>query len=286
MTRPLREVITYLVIAFSLAIGVAVAIPHAGINVLLSAFAPITAMLVITFVAHTPRQAPRAVGQLRTEPLGQAALAVRRRAYRCSWRSARTALRSSLDVADLRDFDITALGARLVGLNVVANAGLHGGPLPLRGDRLARLHAAARAAAHQPPPGGRDHRVRARVLPPAADPDRDDVRPARQPLVRGAHGGRRRSPRAASSTPTCGTARHSVWPAAIAHGAVNTALRHGCRRRGGPSQDDLAYVAGESGIATFGGRGSLPRGACWPGPRCGARTSRSPATEAALEPVA
>ena len=54
MTRPLREVTTYLVIAFSLAIGIAVAMPHAGINVLLSALAPVAAVLVITFTT-TPR---------------------------------------------------------------------------------------------------------------------------------------------------------------------------------------------------------------------------------------
>ena len=72
MTRPLREVTTYLVLAFSMAIGIAVAMPHAGINALLSAFAPITAVLVITFADTRPRQAPRAVGQLRTEPLRQA----------------------------------------------------------------------------------------------------------------------------------------------------------------------------------------------------------------------
>ena len=40
MSRPLREATTYLVLAFSLAIGIATALPHAGINVLLSAFAP------------------------------------------------------------------------------------------------------------------------------------------------------------------------------------------------------------------------------------------------------
>ena len=39
MTRPLREVITYLVIAYSIAIGLAVAMPHAGVTALLSAFA-------------------------------------------------------------------------------------------------------------------------------------------------------------------------------------------------------------------------------------------------------
>ena len=54
MSRPLREAATYLVIAFSIAIGLAVAMPHAGINVLLSAMAPVTALIIITFTT-TPR---------------------------------------------------------------------------------------------------------------------------------------------------------------------------------------------------------------------------------------
>ena len=60
MSRPLREATTYLVLAFSLAIGIATALPHAGINVLLSAFAPITALVIITFTV-TPRGRRRAL---------------------------------------------------------------------------------------------------------------------------------------------------------------------------------------------------------------------------------
>src|SRR6187397_2672742 len=60
MSRPLREATTYLVLAFSLAIGIAVAMPHAGINALLSAFAPVTALVVITFTT-TPRGRRRAL---------------------------------------------------------------------------------------------------------------------------------------------------------------------------------------------------------------------------------
>src|SRR4051794_10907630 len=54
MSRPLREATTYLVIAFSLAIGIAAAIPHAGINALLSAMAPVTALVIITLM-FTPK---------------------------------------------------------------------------------------------------------------------------------------------------------------------------------------------------------------------------------------
>jgi membrane protease YdiL (CAAX protease family) len=44
---------------------------------------------------------------------------------------------------------------------------------------------------------------------------------------------------------------HSVWPVAMAHGAVNTAFGIGAGAVVATSEADLAYVAGESGIATF-----------------------------------
>ena len=79
MTRPLREVTTYLVIAFSMAIGLAVAIPHAGINVLLSAFAPSPRVLVITFT-RTPRGKRRELwGSFGLNRSGKQAVAVRPR---------------------------------------------------------------------------------------------------------------------------------------------------------------------------------------------------------------
>jgi membrane protease YdiL (CAAX protease family) len=41
------------------------------------------------------------------------------------------------------------------------------------------------------------------------------------------------------------------WPVAMAHGAVNTAFGIGAAAVVAGSEADLAYVAGESGIATF-----------------------------------
>ena len=78
---------------------------------------------------------------------------------------------------------------------------------------------------------------------------------------------------------------HSVWPAAIAHGAVNTMFGIGAAAVVAGSEDDLAYVAGESGIATFAVVAVsavifLARARVW-------RTDKpAPTTEAALEPVA
>ena len=43
----------------------------------------------------------------------------------------------------------------------------------------------------------------------------------------------------------------SVWPVSMAHSAVNTMFGLGAGAVVAGSEDDLAYVAGESGIATF-----------------------------------
>ena len=43
----------------------------------------------------------------------------------------------------------------------------------------------------------------------------------------------------------------TVWPVAMAHAAVNFMFGLGASAVVASSQDDLAYVAGESGLATF-----------------------------------
>ena len=53
-----------------------------------------------------------------------------------------------------------------------------------------------------------------------------------------------------SSTPTSGTAPTASGPVSMAHGSINLAFTWGPQRVVG-SQTDLAYVAGESGVATF-----------------------------------
>ena len=78
---------------------------------------------------------------------------------------------------------------------------------------------------------------------------------------------------------------HSVWPAAIAHGAENTMFSMGAAAVVTGSEDNLAYVAGESGIATFtvvavSAVIFLARAKVW-------RTDKpAPATKGSLEPVA
>src|SRR5689334_22607736 len=117
MSRPLREATTYLVLAFTLAIGIAVAMPHAGINVLLSAFAPVTALVIITFTV-TPRGRRRALwsefGLNRSgKRLWPFALVVPMLLAGSAYAAALV-----LDVADLREIDLTSSGVALWSANL------------------------------------------------------------------------------------------------------------------------------------------------------------------------
>ena len=283
MTRPLREVTTYLVIAFSIAIGIAVAIPHAGINVLLSAFAPIAALLVITFTA-TPR------GK-RKELWGSFGL---NRSGKRLWpfavgvpmllATSAYAIAVVLDVANLRDFDVTVsglgswtlnLGFTLVFMSVLflsEELGWRAYMLP----RVQQLTSRRRAAVITGFVHGCFHLPLALI---ATTYDQHGSRWLMAPMV--------------VAVITAGGVfyaylwdrSHSVWPAAIAHGTVNTAFTLGAGAVVASSQADLAYVADEGGIATLAVVGLtaavlLVRAKVW-------RTDKpAPVTEAALEPVA
>ena len=282
MTRPLREVTTYLVLAFSLAIGIAVAMPHAGINVLLSAFAPVAALVVITFTT-TPREKrkelwssfglnrsgkrlwPFAVGVpmlLATSAYGIAVL---------------------LDVAKLRDFDVTAaglgswslnLGVTLVFMSVLflsEELGWRAYMLP----RVQQLTSRRRAALVTGFVHGCFHLP---LILIATTYDEHGSRWLMAPMV--------------VAVITAGGVfyaylwdrSHSVWPAAIAHGTVNVAFGLGAGAVVASSQADLAYVAGEGGIATFAVVGVtaavlLATAKVW-------RTDKPAPIESALEPVA
>jgi uncharacterized protein len=249
MSRPLREVTTYLVLAFSLAIAIAVAMPHAGINSLLSAFAPIVALVVITFTA-TPRGRRRALwGEFGLARSGKHmwpfALAVPMLLAGSAYGAALV-----LDVADLRDITLTTFGVASWGLNLMSTLafmtvlflaeeiGWRGYMLP----RVQQLTSRRRAALVTGLVHGCFH----------------------LPLILLAttyneHGSRWLVAPVAVATITMGGVFYaylwdrtgSVWPVAMAHGAVNTAFAIGAGAVVATSEADLAYVAGESGIATL-----------------------------------
>jgi membrane protease YdiL (CAAX protease family) len=283
MTRPLREVTTFLVIAFSLAIGIAVAIPHAGINVLLSAFAPVAALLVITFTT-TPRGRRKELwGSFGLNKSGKRlwpfALGIPMLLATSAY-----GIAVALDVARLRDFDVTVsgfgswtlnLGVTLVFMSVLflsEELGWRAYMLP----RVQQLTSRRRAAVVTGFVHGCFH------LPLALIATTYDQ-----------HGSRWLIAPVMVAVITAGgifyaylwDRSHSVWPAAIAHGTVNVAFGLGAGAVVASSQADLAYVAGEGGIATFGVVGVtaavlLAKARVW-------RTDKpAPTTDAALEPVA
>jgi membrane protease YdiL (CAAX protease family) len=249
MSRPLREVTTFLALAFSIAIGLAVAMPHAGINVLLSAFAPIIAVLIVTFTTTRPGR--------RRELWASFGLA---RSGKNVWAIALLlpmvlavgayAIAVAVGVAELGQLDVTASGAAGWGLILIVNLvtmtvlflseeiGWRAYMLP----RVQQLTSRRRAAVVTGFVHGCFHLPLVLI---ATTYDEFGSRWILAPMV--------------VAVITAGGVfyaylwdrTHSVWPAAMAHGAVNIAFGLGAAAVVASSQADLAYVAGEGGIATF-----------------------------------
>jgi len=284
MSRPLREATTYLAIAFSLAIGIAVAMPHAGINALLSAMAPITALIIITF-AVTPSDKRRELwgsfGLNRSaKHLWPFALVVPMLLAGSAYGAA-----LALGVADLRSVDITPGGAVSWTTNLLITVAFMtvlflGEELGWRGyllPRIQQLTGRRRAALVTGFIHGCFHLP---LILIATTYDEFGSRWIVAPM--------------AVATITMGGVFYaylwdrtgSVWPVSMAHGAVNIMFGLGAGAVVASSEADLAYVAGESGIATFAAVGVvgalfLVRAQVW-------RTTRTLSTTEArsLEPVA
>jgi membrane protease YdiL (CAAX protease family) len=247
MSRPLREVTTYLVIAFSLAIGVAVALPHAGLGVLLSAFLPLIAVLVITFTT-TPRGQRRALW---------ASFGLNR-SGRSVWAIALLVpvvlavgaygVAAASGVAELREWDGShGIAPWLFGavsnlaLMVVIFLGEEIGWRAYLLPRLQQLTSRRRAALVTGFVHGCFHLP---LILIATTYDEFGARWFVAPMV--------------VAVLTMGGVfyaylwdrTHSVWPVSLAHAAVNLAFGWGAAAVVG-SQTDLAYLAGESGLATF-----------------------------------
>jgi membrane protease YdiL (CAAX protease family) len=247
MSRPLREVTTYLIIAFALATGLAVALPHAGIGVLLSALVPVTTVLVITFTA-TPRGRRRALwGGFGLNRSGKSvwpialllAVALPVGAY---------GVAVILGVAELRPwhpshglawhaFDVVSNLALMAVIFLGEEIGWRGYLLP----RVQQLTSRRRAALVTGFVHGCFHLP---LILIATTYDEFGSRWFVAPMV--------------VAVLTLGGVFYaylwdrtrSVWAVSMAHGAVNLAFSWGAALVIG-SQTDLAYVAGESGVATL-----------------------------------
>lgn len=247
MSRPLREVTTYLVIAFSLAIGIAVALPHAGIGVLLSAMIPILTIFIVTFTATRRGRRRDLWGSFGLKRSGVRTWAI---ALLVPVLVAGTAYGAAvaLGVAELRDWD-SSHGLIWWALNIVTTfasmtviflgeeIGWRGYMLP----RVQQLTSRRRAALVTGFVHGCFHLP---LILIATSYDEFGSRWFVAPMV--------------VATITLGGVFYaylwdrtrSVWPVAMAHGGINSAFSFGAASVIG-SQTDLAYVAGESGVATF-----------------------------------
>lgn len=288
MSRPLREVAIYLAIAFFLAIGIAVALPHAEIGVLLSALIPVTAVLVIT-VTTTPRGQRRALwagfGLRRSgKHLWPFALVVPMALAGSAYGAA-----VALGVAQFRDFDPSLAGLANGGLTLAIGLafmtvlflaeeiGWRGYLLP----RVQQLTSRRRAALVTGFIHGCFHLP---LVVIATTYDQFGSRWIVAPMV--------------VAVITMGGVIYAylwdrsgtVWPVAMAHGAVNTAFGLGAAAVVTGSEADLAYIAGESGVATLAAVsllavGLLAGARVWrtePGPR----TPPAPARQSVREPAA
>ena len=225
------------------------ALPHAGFTALLSAFAPVTALVIITFTV-TPRGRRRALwGEFGLKRSGKRlwpfALVVPMLLAGGAYGAALV-----LDVADLRAVDLTSSGVAVWSANLATTLafmtvlflaeelGWRGYLLP----RIQQLTSRRRAALATGFIHGCFHLP---LILIATTYDQHGSRWLVAPVV--------------VVTITMGGVfyayvwdrTHSVWPVAMAHGAVNTAFALGAGAVVARSEADLAYVAGESGLATF-----------------------------------
>jgi membrane protease YdiL (CAAX protease family) len=248
-TVALRESTTFLALTYFLALAIAIALPHAGINRMLSVLVPITSVLIITF-AFTPRGKRRRMW--RDIGLGRSGRSVWLIALVVPMLLLAMAYGTALvlDVAHLKQFDPTPGRAadwlaNFVVSFVVSTVFILGEEIGWRGYLLPRV---------QELTGKRRAAVGTGLLHGAFH----------LPLILIAttydqHGSRWIVAPAAVITIAAGGVFYaylwdrsaSVWPVAIAHNAANTMFTIGSGAVVARSEADLAYVAGETGLATL-----------------------------------
>jgi membrane protease YdiL (CAAX protease family) len=278
MSRPLREVITYVVIAFALAIGVAVALPHADFGVLLSALLPAITVLVLTFTITPRAERRRLWGSFGFNTSGKSVwwialgvpvllpLAAYGVAVLCGAAELRPWPSSPGLVSGA--FDIVSNLALMVIIFLGEEIGWRGYVLP----RIQQLTSRRRAALVTGFVHGCFHLP---LILIATTYDQFGSRWFVAPMV--------------VAVLTSGGVfyaylwdrSHSVWTISLAHSAVNLAFAYGAAAVIG-SETTLAYVAGESGVATFAAVAVLAavlltRAEVWRSPASAVAEDRSPA---------
>jgi membrane protease YdiL (CAAX protease family) len=247
-TSPKREVVAFIGLAYALALTVALALPDATVNLLLSVLVPTVAVVILTF-AMTPRGSRREVW--RSFGLGRAGLRVWPAAIVLPFILCEAAYGTAILIGVGRlDVDLaeatsswainTALSA-LIGTVLILGEeiGWRGYLLPrmqqLTGDRRrgALLTGFAHGCFHLP------------LILLATTYDTDGSRWVAAPM--------------AVAVVTAGGVFYAwvrdragtVWPVAIAHNTVNVVFEKGSIAVAATSGSSVAHVAGETGWATL-----------------------------------
>lgn len=252
MNRPsaIKESTAFLGVAYSLALGVAVALPHAGINRMLSVLVPVVSVLIMTFTI-TPRGARRDLW--RSFGLGRSGRGVWLVALLLPMLLLALAYGTALllGVATLRTVDLTALGvadwvANLVIGFVIGTVFILGEEIGWRGYLLPRIQQVTSRRRAALVTGFFHGCFHLPLILIATTYDEVGSRWLVAPVV--------------VVTITAAGVFYaylwdrsgSVWPVAIAHSAANTLFEMGAAAVVATSAVQLAYVAGESGLATMG----------------------------------
>jgi uncharacterized protein len=246
----IREITVFVALAFSLAVAIAVALPHAGINTMLSVLVPVVTVAIMTFTV-IPRgkraELWKSFGLNRTggsalRPALSIPIVLVLLAYGAAVLSG---------VADFVSIHITPLGsaswvADLIIELAIGTVFILGEEIGWRGfllPRIQQLTGMRRAALLTGFIHGLFHLP---LILIATTYDADGSRWIVAPMV-------------VATITFAGVfyaylwdRSHTVWPVAVAHNAANTAFTLGATAVIASSPDDLAYVAGESGLATFG----------------------------------
>lgn len=240
-----RETAAYLALTFALTLAIAVGLPDAGINVLLSVFVPVTAVGVLTFM--TPRGSRRAMW--RSIGLGRAGLR--------SWPAALLipvalcgaayGVALAVGAGDLADISVSGKDAVSLTIGLAVGSVLFlGEEIGWRGyllPRMQQLTGPRRGAVLTGFAHGCFH-LPLILLATTYDTE----------------GSRWYAAPAAVLTITAGGVFYAwlhdrsgtVWPVAIGHNAVNKVFDLGAAGVVTATPGSLAYVAGETGLATMG----------------------------------
>ncbi|MGV8871273.1 MAG: CPBP family intramembrane glutamic endopeptidase [Rhodococcus sp. (in: high G+C Gram-positive bacteria)] len=249
-SRVIREISVYLAVVFAMAIGLAAAIPHEHSNVMLSAFLPAVAVAITTFTV-IPRGERRDLwkglglnrsGGTALSPALLVPLLLMLLAYGAAALSG---------VADFVTIRATPLGTAswVADLAVELTLGtlfMLGEEIGWRGfllPRIQKLTGQRRAALWTGFVHGCFHLP---LILIATTYDSDGARWIVAPAV-------------VAVVTVAGVfyaylwdRSHSVWTVAVAHNAANTAFTVGATAVIVSNPDHLAYIAGESGVATLG----------------------------------